>query len=136
MALGQSGEEVHEVGIGIDAIHLCSANERSHACPGASSVVMTGEERIAAVHGRATNGVFDEIGVDVELTVLKEQPEAGLALQYVGKRHAQLRLSRDARGVVREGGVQILSHIFSSDGGFGWVFVSLEQWPHVHVALR
>lgn len=34
------------------------------------------------------------------------------------------------------GSVQILSHIFSSDGGFGWVFVGLKQWPHVHVALR
>jgi hypothetical protein len=36
----------------------------------------------------------------------------------------------------RKGSVQILSHIFSSDGGFGWVFVGLKQWPHVHVALR
>ena len=35
-----------------------------------------------------------------------------------------------------EGGVQILSHIFSSDGGFGLGFLGLKQWPHVHVALR
>ena len=34
------------------------------------------------------------------------------------------------------GGVQILSHIFSSDSGFGLGFLGLKQWPHVHVALR
>ena len=32
--------------------------------------------------------------------------------------------------------VQILSHIFSSDSGFGLGFLGLKQWPHVHVALR
>jgi hypothetical protein len=36
----------------------------------------------------------------------------------------------------RRGSVQILSHIFSSDGGFGWVFLGLKQWPHVHVPFR
>jgi len=34
------------------------------------------------------------------------------------------------------GDVQILSHIFSSDSGFGLGFLGLKQWPHVHVALR
>ena len=34
------------------------------------------------------------------------------------------------------GSVQILSHIFSSHGGFGWVFVGLKQRPHVHVPFR
>ncbi len=34
------------------------------------------------------------------------------------------------------GSLQILSHIFSSDGGFGWVFLGLKQWPHVHVPFR
>jgi hypothetical protein len=34
------------------------------------------------------------------------------------------------------GSVQNLSHIFSSDGGFGWVFLGLKQWPHVHVPFR
>jgi predicted NBD/HSP70 family sugar kinase len=39
-------------------------------------------------------------------------------------------------GSVQIGSVQILSHIFSSDGGFGWVFLGLKQWPHVHVPFR
>ena len=42
----------------------------------------------------------------------------------------------DGKRSIGTGSVQILSHIFSSDSGFGLGFLGLKQWPHVHVALR
>ena len=63
---------------------------------------MASEERVAAIHGRAPDGVLDQVRVHVDMPVLEEQPEAGLTLQHVGKRQSQLRLARHTRGLGRE----------------------------------
>ena len=42
----------------------------------------------------------------------------------------RMRKRFERRRVVRN-----LSHIFSSDGSFGFGLLGLEQGPHVHVAL-
>ena len=34
--------------------------------------------------------VFDQIGVDVDAAIVKEQPEAVLTLQHVGHGHAEV----------------------------------------------
>ena len=65
------------------------------------------------------------------ITGVTRQDGAYLAELLLGKGYEVHGLKRRSSG-----SVQILSHIFSSDGGFGWVFVGLKQWPHVHVALR
>ncbi|MGA1291108.1 MAG: hypothetical protein ACO30R_07900, partial [Ilumatobacteraceae bacterium] len=44
--------------------------------------------------------------------------------------------ARQTTWTAAAGSVQILSHIFSSDGGFGLGFLGLKQWPHVHVPFR
>jgi hypothetical protein len=41
---------------------------------------VAGKQRVAAVHGRAADGVFDKVGVDVDAAVVQEQPEAVLTL--------------------------------------------------------
>ena len=45
---------------------------------------MAGEERITTVHGRAADGIFDKVGVDVDMAIIKEPAEAFLALQHIG----------------------------------------------------
>jgi hypothetical protein len=40
---------------------------------------MACEERIAAVHGWAADGVFDKVGVDVDAPVFEEEAEAVLS---------------------------------------------------------
>jgi hypothetical protein len=37
---------------------------------------MSGKEGVAAIHGRAADRVFDQIGVDVDAAIVKEQSEA------------------------------------------------------------
>ena len=53
-------------------------------------------------------------------------------MENIEARPAQI----EGRLAAIQGSVQILSHIFSSDSGFGLGFLGLKQWPHVHVALR
>ena len=51
MAIGQLGEEITQIGIGFDAVHLACADQAGEAGPVAATFVMAGKERIAAVHG-------------------------------------------------------------------------------------
>ncbi len=98
VAVSEAGKQIAQVGVGFDAVHLASgANQAGKARPVSATLVVTGKERVAAVHGRAADGVFDQVGVDVHATIVKKQPEAVLALQHVSHRYAEVRLARDAR---------------------------------------
>ncbi len=46
---------------------------------------MSGKERVAAVHGRAADGVFHQVGVDIDMAIVQEQPEALLPRQHIGE---------------------------------------------------
>jgi len=65
MTIGQLCEQIAQIGIGLDALHLAGCDQAGEAGPVSAAFVVTGEERIAAVHGRAADGVFHEVGVDV-----------------------------------------------------------------------
>jgi hypothetical protein len=61
--LAHLDEQIAQIGIGLDAVHLAGSDQAGEAGPIPVALVMTREERIAAVHGRAADGVFDEVGV-------------------------------------------------------------------------
>lgn len=108
MAIGQLDEQIAQIGIGFDAVHLAGADQAGEAGPIAPALVMAGEERIAAVHGRAADGVFHEVGVDVDAPVLKEQPEAVLAAQHIGHGLAEVGFARYARGLGGQPGEELI----------------------------
>lgn len=60
---------------------------------------MSSEERITAVHGRAADGVFHEVGVDVDAAVFEEEAEAVLAFEHIGHGLAEVGFARHARGM-------------------------------------
>ena len=72
MAVGQPGEQILEVGIGFDAVHLGCADQGGEAGPVSAALVMASKKRVAAVHGRAADGVLDQIGVDVDVAIAKD----------------------------------------------------------------
>ena len=41
-------------------------DQAGKAGPVPAALVMAGKERVAAVHGRAANGIFDQVGVEVD----------------------------------------------------------------------
>lgn len=104
MAVGELREQIAQKRIGFDTVHFAGANQAGEASPVTTTFVMASEERIAAVHGRAADGVFDEVGVDVDATILEEQPEAVLTFQHVGHGLTEVRFARHTRGLGRQPG--------------------------------
>lgn len=69
---------------------------------------MTGEERIAAIHRRTADGVFDEVGVDVDAAIIEEQPEAILTFQHIGHGLAEVGFARHARSLGGQPGEELI----------------------------
>ena len=55
--IGPFREQVFQIGTGFDAVHLACTDQAGEAGPVAGTFVMSGEECIAAVHGRAADGI-------------------------------------------------------------------------------
>jgi hypothetical protein len=55
MAVDDPGEDVGEVGLGIDAVELASLDERGDDGPMFSAAIGAGEERILAIEGNGTD---------------------------------------------------------------------------------
>jgi hypothetical protein len=108
VAIGQLGEQIAQISIGFDAVHLACADEAGEAGPVAATFVMSGEECIAAFHGRAADGVFDKVGVDVDMAIVEEQPEAVLTFQHVGHGLTEVGFARDPRGLRLQPGEEFI----------------------------
>lgn len=97
MAVGDPGEEIDQVAIGLDPVHLATADQAGKARPRPAARVVACEECVAAVHGWAADGVLDQVGVDV--AVLQKQPEAFRAAEHLGHGLAEIGLARDPGGL-------------------------------------
>ena len=93
MAVGDADEQIAQVGVGFNTIHLAASDQTGKSGPVTATFIVAGKERIAAVHGRASDRVFDEVGVDVDVAVVQEQPEAVLAFQHIGHGLAEVGLA-------------------------------------------
>lgn len=62
----EAGEEVAQIGVGLNAVHFTSADQAGKPGPIAAPFIVPCKERIAAVHGGAADRVFHQVGVDIE----------------------------------------------------------------------
>jgi hypothetical protein len=69
---------------------------------------MARKQCVAAVHGRASDGVFNKIGIDVDAPIVEEQPEAVLTFQHVGHGLAEVGFARDPRGLCLQPGEEFI----------------------------
>lgn len=99
VSLGEAGKEISQVGIGFDAVHLAGADQTGEAGPVSTALVMTGEESVASVNGRAADRVLDEVGVHVDAAIFQEEPEAVLSFQHMDHGLTEIRFARDAGGL-------------------------------------
>jgi hypothetical protein len=99
MAVSEFREQVEQIGIGFDAIQFAGADQGRGARPVAPALVMTGEECIATIHGRAANGVFDQVRVHVDMTVVQKEAKAILTFQDIGHGFSEFGFARHAGGL-------------------------------------
>ena len=76
MAVRQFREQVFHVGIGFDAIHFAGTDQACKARPVPAAFIMASEQGVATIHCWAAYGIFDEVGIDVDAAIVKEEPEA------------------------------------------------------------
>ena len=95
MAVGEADKEIAQISVGVDAVHFARADETGKPGPIAAAIVMTSKKRIASIHGRAAYSIFHQIGIDVDLAVIQEQPEAVLTTEHISQRLAQIGFARD-----------------------------------------
>jgi len=83
MAVRQFREQVLHVGIRFDAIHFAGTDQACKARPVPAAFIMASEQGVATIHGRAADGIFDEVGIDVDAAIVKEEPEALFPAQHI-----------------------------------------------------
>ena len=108
MTVGELGEEVAQVSIGLYAVHLAGSDEACEARPRTAALIVAGKKRVAAIHGRAADGVLDQVGVHVDMAIFEEELEAASPPQHVGKRHTKFGFARDARSLGGQPGEELI----------------------------
>lgn len=93
VAVCETGEEVAQIGVGLNAVHFTSADQAGKPGPIAAPFIVPRKERIAAVHGGSADCVFHQVGVDIDVAVVQEQPEAVLPRQHIGQGFSEVRLA-------------------------------------------
>src|SRR6056297_2862661 len=96
MAIGQFRVEIVQIGVGFDAVHATSADQAGKACPRTGTIIVTCKKSVAPCHCRASDRVFDQVGIHVDMTVLEEEAKAILSPEHVGESLASSDL-RDTR---------------------------------------
>lgn len=69
------GDDVGEIGVGIDAAQFAGLDERGDGGPIRSTCVGTREERIFAIESNRTDPALDDIGVDLDAAIVEEACE-------------------------------------------------------------
>lgn len=108
MSVGEAGEKIGQVGVRLHAVHLAGTDEAGEAGPIPAALVMAGEQRVATVHGRTSDGVLDQVGVHIDAAVPEEEPKAVLAPEHVGQRLTEVGLPRDTGSLRLEPGEEVI----------------------------
>lgn len=95
MAGDDPGDHVSEVGVRLDAVELACLDQRSDRCPMLGAPVGAGEERILAVQRNGADGALDDVGVDLDRTVVEESCQTLPTRERVADSFRQLGLLAD-----------------------------------------
>ena len=76
MTVYDTGEDIGEVGLGIDAVEFAGLDQRCDDGPMFAAPVGAGEERIFTIQGNGTDAALDDVGVDLDAAIVEEPGEA------------------------------------------------------------
>jgi hypothetical protein len=95
MAVDDAGDDIGEVGLRIDAAEFAGLDQRGDDRPVLGAAVGPGEERIFAIEGDGADRPFDDVGVDLDASVLEEAGEPLPSRERVADRFRELCLLAD-----------------------------------------
>ena len=100
--IDQPGEDVGQIGLRVDATELAGLDERGDAGPILRALIMPGEERILAIKNNRADASFDNVGVELDSSVIEEAREPVPVVQGVADVLGDGRLGRDAGELLLE----------------------------------
>jgi len=81
--IDETEENVGKVAVGIDAAELAGLDQRSHDGPILRAVVVAGEECVLARKNLRAHRAFDDVGVEIDATVIEEAGQALPVLERI-----------------------------------------------------
>ena len=94
--IDQLGENVGQVGLRFDAAELTALDQRSDAGPVLRALIMPREQCILAIENKRADASLDDIGVELDATVVEEPGEPVPVVQGVPDIPGDRRLAGDA----------------------------------------
>src|ERR1700722_1576768 len=95
MAVDDLADHIDQVGVRIDAVEFAGLDQRSNDRPVFAAAVGTGEERVLPVQCDWADATFDDIGIDLDATVIDEAGETSPARQRIAGCLGELALLTD-----------------------------------------
>ena len=95
MAADDAGDDVGQVGLGVDAVQLAGPDERGQHGPVLGATVGAGEEMVLPPEGQGSDGALDDVVVDLDLAIIQETGQAFPAGQGIADRLGELALLAD-----------------------------------------
>jgi transposase len=83
MPVGQLGVEIEQIGIGFYAVHATGSDQTCEPCPTTGAFIVPCKKRVTARHGWASDRIFDQVGIHVDMAILKEHAKALLSPEHV-----------------------------------------------------
>jgi len=85
----QPGQHVSQIGIGIDAAISATSDDRVNHSTAPPGFFVSDEEPVLFAHGRGSDGVFDEVVVDLDSAIGDEHRQHGLLTESIGEGFAE-----------------------------------------------
>ena len=112
MSIDQALEHVAQVGVGFDAVHLGSFNQRTQRRPSRSTIIRARKKMILAAECNGTNRALNGIGVELDAAIMQEPGEPISARQRIADRVGELAAARRAAELLLEPDLQLFDKRF------------------------
>ena len=106
MAVDDLGENVSHVCLRIDAAELAGLDERGDDRPVLGAAIGTSEESVFSIERNGADRALDDIGVDLDTSVVDEARQSVPARERVADRLGQLGLLADQRELFSQPGLE------------------------------
>ena len=123
MAFDEAGEDVGEIGFGIDAVQFAGLDKRGVDGPMLATAVRSREECVLSIESERTNGAFDDVGVDLDVAIDRFTSDEALVLDFLREGGVGNKVVLDTGLPLFARGLAVGPHsevIFGSNGFNNW----------------
>ena len=109
MAVDDAGDDVGEVAVRLDVEELAGLDQRSDHRPVLGTAIRAGEECVLAIKRERADGAFDDVVIDFDPAILKEEAEARPTGQGIADCLSELGLLADQGELGAQPGFQVIN---------------------------